>query len=231
MKKKYSYIGLAVIILIFGIIVIPEMVDRLKGDDVVKMDRMSTQNAKNVVSETDLEDNMVTISKVPNYSFVNQHKDTITDAYYDGKVYVVEFFFATCPSICPVMNDNMLQVQKAFQKENDFGIASITIDPANDTPEALKTYAENLGVSHPHWNFLTGDRSDVMALSNEGFKLYAAENEEVAGGFEHSGMFALIDKEGNVRSRIDENGNPLIYYDGLSQSGIDMLIEDIKKLL
>ncbi|HBY68998.1 MAG TPA: SCO family protein, partial [Flavobacteriaceae bacterium] len=146
-------------------------------------------------------------------------------------VYVVEFFFTTCPSICPIMNTNMLKVEKAFKNEDNFGIASFSIDPEHDTPEVLKEYAESYGVSHPHWNFLTGDKKDILKLSNEGFKLYAAETPEAEGGFEHSGMFALVDKDGNIRSRLDENGNPIIYYDGLEEEGIQMLIEDIKKLL
>ena len=125
----------------------------------------------------------------------------------------------------------MQQVQNAFLDRDDFGIASFSIDPTYDTPEVLKAYADGYDVTLPTWNFLTGDKLDIIKLSNEGFKLYAAESEEAEDGFEHSGMFALIDKEGNISSRIDENGNPLIYYDGLEQTGINMLIEDIKKLL
>jgi protein SCO1/2 len=78
---------------------------------------------------------------------------------------------------------------------------------------------------------LTGDKEKIHQLANTGFNLYVGENTQVAGGFEHSGFFALIDQEGNIRSRMDEHGNPIIYYDGLEAEGIQMLIEDIKKLL
>ena len=125
----------------------------------------------------------------------------------------------------------MKEIQKAFLNEENFGIASITINPQYDTPEILKEYAEKYDVSHPNWHFLTGSHNEIYTLANEGFNLYVGEAPEVEGGFEHSGFFALIDQDGNIRSRIDANGNPIIYYDGLEKEGIDMLIGDIKKLL
>ncbi len=229
--KKYSYVGITAVILIFGIWAVPKIIERFSQGDVVKNDRLSTKGVPTKVSENKNGKEMVTINTIPDFTFVNQEGDTISENYYDGKVYVVEFFFTTCPSICPVMNTNMLKIQEAFKDEDDFGIASFSIDPEHDTPEVLKQYAESYGVNHPHWNFLTGNKKDILKLSNEGFKLYAAETPEAEGGFEHSGMFALVDKNGNIRSRIDENGNPIIYYNGLEEEGIQMLIEDIKKLL
>ena len=87
---------------------------------------------------------------------------------YVNKVYVVEFFFTTCPSICPIMNRRMVEVQNEFFGNPNFGITSFTINPEIDTPEVLKTYAQNYGVSHPNWNFLTGDKDEILKLSNEG---------------------------------------------------------------
>ena len=231
MSKKNSYFGLAVVVLVFAVIFIPKIHDRIVNGDTVDNNRMSNQNSNLKGLEGRSEGDMITFSEVPPFTFTNQDNRTITNADYKGKVYVVEFFFSTCSTICPIMNTNMQQVQKAFAQRDDFGIASFSIDPTYDTPEVLKAYADGYGVTHPHWNFLTGDKLDIIALSNEGFKLYAAENEEAEDGFEHSGMFALIDKDGKISSRIDENGNPLIYYNGLEKEQIDMLIEDIKKLL
>ena len=225
--KKNTYIGSTFIILVFGIIFVPKIVDRFQKGTVIDINRSSTS----VKSEGDTSSEMATLSKVPSFKFLNQQRDTITNLSYKGKVYVVEFFFSTCPSICPVMNTNMLKIQEEYENNEHFGIASFTIDPLNDTPEVLMEYAEKYGANHMQWNFLTGDKSDILKLSNEGFKLYAAENEEVEGGFEHSGLFALIDQEGFVRSRIDGFGNPIIYYNGLEDEGVKMLIEDIKKLL
>lgn len=238
--KNTSYIGISLIILIFGIIFIPRIIERLKGDDVVKSDRLNVR--------TKDEGKLVYIEqygknkKVPDFEFVNQNGDTVTNEDYLGKVYVVEYFFTTCPSICPVMNENLKEVQEEYKDNSDFGIASFTIDPEHDTPEVLKNYAKNHGIAFPNWNFLTGDRNEIYEMANTGFGIFANEDETVPGGFAHSGLFALIDKEGYVRSRVDEYGNPLVYYRGYIEqnksiveggetSQIDILIEDINNLL
>lgn len=237
--KNSSYIGISLIILIFGIIFIPRIIDRVQNKDVVESDRLN-------VKEKDPE-KLVYIEqyegkkKVPPFEFINQDGDTITNEDYAGKVYVVEFFFTTCPSICPIMSRNLVTLQEEF-KGNDFAIASFTIDPEHDTPEVLKEYAKNYGVTNPDWHFLTGDRQKIYELANTGFGIYANEDETVPGGFAHSGLFALIDKEGYVRSRLDQHGNPIIYYRGHidpakpvsdieETSQIDILIEDINNLL
>lgn len=224
MKKYIGYIGLGIVIIIFGIWVFKESNTRSEGVGLV---HITIDGEKR---------------KVPSFELINQDGDTITEAYYEGKVYVVEFFFSTCPTICPIMNKNMVQIQRKFYGEDDFGIASISIDPINDTVEQLKTYAEKIGVQHPNWNLMTGEIEDIMNLANKGFSLYAKQESRAAGGFEHSGFFALIDKEGYLRSRKDANGNPIVFYQGAveydsdqnrysDEQQIDILIEDIKKLL
>lgn len=125
----------------------------------------------------------------------------------------------------------MLQIQDEFLKNNKFAIASITINPENDTPEVLKEHSKKLGVKMTNWHFLTGDKNYIFNLANKGFNLYVGENKKAIGNFEHSGLFALIDKNGNIRCRKDSQGNPIIYYDGLEQKGIDAIKEDIKTLL
>lgn len=205
MKNK-SYIGISFIVLIFGIWAVPKIVDRFKKSDLVE------------------------IGAVPAFELTNQDGKTIADSDYDGKVYVVEFFFSTCPTICPKMNQNMLKLQEAYYGKPDFGIVSITINPEYDTPKVLKEHAAQLGVKHYNWNMLTGNRDYIYKLAEE-FKLYAGENKNVPGGFEHSGMFALVDKYGNIRCRKDQYGNPIMYYDGLEDSGVNAIKEDIKKLL
>lgn len=228
---KTKYIGLSAVILIFAIIFIPKIHERISNGTVVDTNRMNnykTQKADVVHDTTGL---LLGLQDVPPFVFVNQHNDTISNDSYKGNVYVVEFFFSSCTTICPIMNRNMLQLQEAFSDQENFGIASITIDPLYDTPEVLKAYAERYGANHPNWHFLTGDKAQIFKLSNEGFKLFAAEDEDEADGFSHSGLFALIDQSGTVRSRKDTHGNPLFYYNGLEQEGIDMLIEDIKKIL
>lgn len=205
--KNYSYIGISFIILIFGIWAVPKIVSKFTKPD------------------------LVVIGKVPEFEFINQDGKKITNKNFEGKVYVVEFFFTTCPSICPIMNDNMIKIQNKFFGNPNLAIASITINPENDTPQVLKAYAKKHNITNPNWHFLTGEKQKIYDLANKGFNLYVGENSKVAGGFEHSGFFALIDQDGNIRSRKDENGNPIIYYNGLEEKGIQMLIEDINKLL
>ncbi len=205
--KNYSYIGISLIILIFGIWAVPKIASKFS------------------------QPNLEVIGKVPEFSFIDQNGKTITNQSYKGKVYVVEFFFTTCPSICPIMTDNMIKIDSKFFGNPKFGIASITINPENDTPQVLKLYAKKHQITSPNWHLLTGNKQAIYDLANKGFNLYVGKNSEVAGGFEHSGFFALVDQDGNIRSRKDKLGNPVIYYNGLEAEGVQMLIEDIKKLL
>ncbi|QOD59959.1 SCO family protein [Polaribacter haliotis] len=212
MKKKYSYVGIAFVILLFGIYTVPKVVDRFKKSDLVKFD------------------------KVPDFEFINQNGEKITNKTYNDKVYVVEFFFSTCPTICPIMNRKMVTIQDKFFGNPNFGIASISITPEIDTPETLRTYAKNKGITSKNWHLLTGKSDEVVyALSNKGFKLYAGKGDGNHGGFEHSGLFALVDKDGYIRSRKDEFGNPIMYYRAIEDQGfpdqIKELKEDIKILL
>jgi len=209
MKNK-SYIGITFILLIFGIWAIPKIMNRISNPSLIKFE------------------------KVPDFSFKNQEGETITNKDYDDKVYVVEFFFASCPTICPKMLKSMLKIQDEFYGNPNFGIASITIDPKRDTSERLKKYTEEHQVTLKNWHFLTGDKEEVYKFSNEGFKLYAGENAEAEGGFEHSGFFALIDKDGYIRSRTvttGESENPIKFYDALDAKQVQMLKEDINILL
>jgi len=227
MFKNKSYIGISFIILIFGIYAVPKIVDRIKNGEVVKGNRLD-----NVGLKTDKSDaKLLTIGPAPKFELTNQDNVKVSNKTYKGKVYVLEFFFTTCPSICPKMNLSMLEIEKTFFGNPNFGIVSITIDPNHDTPQVLKDHAKLLGVKSSNWNFLTGDKAVIMDLSNKGFNLYAGENAKVNGGFEHSGLFALIDKDGNIRCRKDEFGNPILYYDGLDKKGVRDIQQDIKILL
>lgn len=173
---------------------------------------------------------LVTIGKAPKFSFTNQNNQTISNKDYEGKVYVVDFFFTTCPTICPIMTSSMVKVQNAFEGKN-IGFASFSINPENDTPEVLREYAQQHGITSPNWHLLTGDEEAIYDLANNGFNLHAQNNAKGIDGFEHSGLFALIDQKGNIVSRKDADGSPIIYYDGLEDLQIEMLIEDIKLLI
>lgn len=226
MLKNKSYIWISFIVLIFGIIVVPEIINRFTTNQVVKGDRLDAVD-NNGVANT----NLIEIGPAPKFELTNQDNKKISNKEYLGKVYVLEFFFSTCPTICPKMNKSMLEIQNKFFGNPNFGIASITINPENDTPEVLKKHAEELGVKSTNWHFLTGDKTYIFELANKGFNLYAGENNKVNGGFEHSGLFALIDKKGNIRCRKDDYGNPILYYDGLDKKGVQAIQQDIAILL
>ncbi|WP_299059371.1 SCO family protein [uncultured Polaribacter sp.] len=231
MKKKHSYIGISFIILLFGIYVVRNIDRRINENDIVQGDRLNKVDKKSGKASS-----LHTFNKVPDFEFVNQKGKIITNKDYYGKVYVVEFFFSTCPTICPLMNQQMVSIQNEFKGNSNFGIASISITPEIDTPEILNEYALRNNITSTNWHLLTGQSEEIVyALSNQGFKLFAGKGNEDHGGFEHSGLFALVDKKGNIRSRKDEYGNPIMYYRALKEqtfpNQIEELKEDIKILL
>jgi protein SCO1 len=226
MLKNKSYIGISFIILVFGIYAVPKIIDRIQKNEIVKGDRLDK-----VTNSSKENEGLTKIGPAPKFELVNQDNVKISNETYKGKVYVLEFFFSTCPSICPKMNLSMLEIEKTFFGNPNFGIVSISIDPEHDTPAVLKAHRELLGVKSSNWNFLTGDKAYTFDLANKGFNLYAGENKNVKGGFEHSGLFALIDKNGNIRCRKDDYGNPILYYDGLEKKGVRDIQQDIAILL
>jgi len=244
MKNNKKNIIIFLLILILGLVFVPRIVNRLKNDDISRSESRSIKFdnfEKNIVPLPYLLVNNER-KKVPNFKFINQNGKSISNNDYLGKVYIVEFFFTTCTTICPIMNTNLVHIQNSFTAFPNFGIASFTINPEFDTSEVLKLYAKENDINNLNWNLLTGDRSDIYKLANEGFNLYTAASSDFVDGFEHSGYFAIIDKEGYIRSRVDQFGNPKIYYKGsvdfdekLDSNGeaeeITILKEDILKLL
>ncbi|WP_379968398.1 SCO family protein [Epilithonimonas sp. UC225_85] len=187
---------------------------------------------------------LFTVMKVPNFELTDQNNKKISNKDMLGKVYLVEFFYSRCPTICPVMNSNMKYIEETINDKN-FGIISISIDPTNDTPEILKNHARMLGTKSPNWHFLTGDRDYIDNLADQ-FNIYVGDKEDKAENLNHSGMIALVDKEGYLRSRFDENNSPILYYSGLNYEDPEgkttslvgkyhpdreKLIDDIRKLL
>ena len=227
--KKYSYVGISFIILIFGIIVFPKIMNRIENQSINDTKRLSLSDELSFIKLDGKN------RKVEDFLFLNQDSLLIGNEDFKGKVYVAEFFFTRCPSICIEMNKNMKILDELYGEREDFGIASFTIDPENDTPTALKKYSELIDVKSKNWHFLTGDIDEIYALSNKGFNIFSSINEKVAGGFEHQGFFALIDQNGYIRSRVNDYGTPLVYYSGVSNEnenvqGIEMIKEDIEKL-
>ena len=219
-----KYVGLFLIIIIFGMLFIPKIIDRVNSDSIVDSSRSQSAEPLNFIVLNG------EAKKVLPFMFTNQDSLLISNEDFLGKVYVAEFFFTSCPSICPIMNQKMVTIQDAFFGNPNFGIASISITPEIDTPEILKEYAQVNRITHRNWHLLTGKSDDmVYALAKQGFQLYAGKGEDEHGGFEHSGYFALVDKNGFIRSRKDENGNTIIYYNALEDNGFPDQIKEIKE--
>ena len=228
--RNTKYIGLILVIIIFGFIFIPKIVSRITNSKIVESNRSQSSIPLQYVFLNG------EAKKVPEFAFINQDSIIISNEDFNKKVYVAEFFFTSCPSICPIMNKNMKRIENRFGKRQDFGIASFSIDPIKDTPSVLKEYAETYDVFSQNWHFLTGEKDKIYNLANEGFNIFASVNPRVAGGFEHQGYFALIDKNGFIRCRSDQFGNPIVYYMGVDEENVkiqevDLLIDDIEKLL
>ena len=233
-----------ILLLVFGLVFVPRIIDRVKNNDISRSESRSLKLdnfEKNIKPLPYLLMNNER-KKVPEFNFVNQNGELVTNNDYIGKVYIVEFFFTTCTTICPVMNTNLIHIQNSFTKFSDFGIASFSINPEYDTVDILNQYANENGIVNSNWNLMTGDRSEIYKLANDGFNLYTAASSDFIDGFEHSGYFALIDKQGFIRCRNDEFGNPKVYYKGsvnymdkLDSNGeaeeITILKEDLLKLL
>lgn len=160
--------------------------------------------------------------RIPEFRFVDQDSATITHESVAGKIYVADFFFGTCPTICIEMAAQMQRVYQNFKGVEDFAILSHTIDPDHDTVAYLKGYATRLGVAdNKIWHFLTGNKEEIYKLGTaDGYMMKISEDANAAGGFIHSGAFILIDKERRVRG----------VYDGTIAQKVDILMQDINTL-
>lgn len=158
--------------------------------------------------------------KIPAFHFLNQNGDVITDSTYNGGVYVADFFFTTCPTICPKMKSELLRVYEAFKNEPRVKILSHTIDPDHDSVEVLNEYANRLQVNADKWNFVTGDKDSIYTIA-EYYLCSAEEAPDEPGGYIHSGALVLIDHQKHIRG----------LYDGTKSEEVDQLIKDIPLLL
>ena len=195
MNNNIKYIGLLIVIILFGIFSLPKIYERVANSDIKDSNRLNTNQRLSYLTISDEK------RKAPDFVLTNQDSILISNDDMLGKVYVLEFFFTRCPDICIEMNKNMKSLDEQLGDSNDFGIISITIDPKNYTPYILKKYSEALDIKSQNWHFLTGEKDYIYELANIGFNIYANQNADFAGGFEHQGYFALIDKDGYIRSR------------------------------
>ena len=159
---------------------------------------------------------------IPSFQFINQDGDSITDKTYDGKIYVVDYFFSTCKSICPKMASELIRVQKKFSYTNGLvQILSHTVNPEHDSVPVLKAYANMVHADAKMWNFVTGEKKKLYDIARNGYLLNALEGDGGADDFIHSELFILIDKEKHIRG----------IYDGTKIKEVSNLIDDIKVLI
>ncbi len=158
---------------------------------------------------------------IPNFAFVSQYGDTVTNKTLAGKIYVADFFFVTCPTICPKMKTQLKRVYEKFRDNPDVAFLSHTIDPAHDSVAVLREFAQNLGVTGKQWLFVTGDREKIFQIGQESYMVSASADPSAPGGAVHSGAFILVDKDRHIRGM----------YDGTTVEGTDKLMADIETLL
>ena len=172
---------------------------------------------------------------IGDFSFINQDNDTITKDSLLGSIYVANFFFTSCPTICPTMTRNMSYLQDKLSVYPNIRFLSHTVDPDNDTPEKLVNYVDlmqqkNISIDLSNWDFVTGDK-DKLYESAANYFVNASVDSLAPGGFLHSEYFILIDKQGRVRSGIDIHGNVVGAYDGTNEVQMKDLINDINVLM
>jgi len=161
--------------------------------------------------------------QIPAWSLTNQEGKVVTDKDFEGKIYVADFFFASCPSICPKMTRQMYRLQWKLKDAafDDIKLISHTVDPENDTPERLKRYGEKTDADFNKWTFLTGNKRDIYELGVLGYLVSTREDALAPGGFLHTEKFVLVDRKGHIRG----------YYDGTNSEDVDRCADEIKLLL
>jgi protein SCO1/2 len=157
---------------------------------------------------------------IADFSFVNQNGKTVTQKDYEGKIYVADFFFTTCPTICPIMKDNMVILQNAIKDMDDVKLLSHTVMPHIDSVPVLKAYAVEKGVIDDKWNLVTGDVKDIFFIARKSYLAVKTDTEGEMYDMVHTENFVLVDQKRRVRG----------FYDGTNLEEINRLIEDIKFL-
>src|SRR5690554_7439324 len=156
---------------------------------------------------------------IADFALLNQNGDTITQNDYEGKIYVADFFFTTCPTICPIMTDNMVKLQEQLKNNSNVKLLSHSVTPQIDSVPVLKAYAVKKGVNDNKWNLVTGDKKQIYDLARKSY-LVAKDNPYEEFDLIHTENFVLVDTKKRIRG----------FYDGTDSEAIDQLLEDIEIL-
>lgn len=174
-----------------------------------------------ILGEPTIAGNDTIYPAIANFSFINQDSNIVTNQTFENKVYVADFIFLSCPTICPKMTREMYSVYLHFAKDGRVLFISHTIDPERDTIPALKAYAKNLGVNSNKWHFVTGNQDSIINLSEFSYFSAAYPDSTSPGGFTHSGGLLLVDKNRYIRG----------VYNSTNPEETKRLVKDVKILL
>lgn len=173
-----------------------------------------------ILGEREFIDGDTVYHTIPDFAFVDQDSQLVTNKTFEGKVYVADFFFIACPTICPKTSKQMLRVYEHFKGDDRVKLIAHTVDPKHDTVAALKKYALNLGVEDNKWHFVTGSQDSIYEIADDYFSI-AIEDPEAPGGYDHSGRLILVDQNRRIRS----------FCDGTDPADVDRFMKDIEILL
>lgn len=158
--------------------------------------------------------------QIADFAFTNQNNQIVTQKDFEGKIYVADFFFTTCPTICPIMQDNMVIVQERFKNDPNVKLLSHTVTPDIDSVPVLKAYAIEKGVIDSKWNLVTGDKKDIFYIARKSYLAVKTENEAEMYDMVHTENFILVDEKRRIRG----------FYDGTKTEDIKRLMEDVQFL-
>jgi len=206
---KWLITTISISIILSGCVDAPPPKVQVLGQKLVEKQTVNGQVEYDTVTAT-----------IPAFSFIDQDGTVIDTNTVRGNIYIVDFFFTHCPSICPKMKAEMHKVYEKYKDKKDVLILSHSIDPARDSVPALRNYANKLNLDSRKWHFLTGNKDSIYAIADH-YLESAKEDKDAAGGFIHDGNFILVDRQRRIRG----------YYDGTTDAGTDKLITDIESLL
>ncbi len=173
-----------------------------------------------ILGERDVINNDTIYHTIPNFSFIDQDSQVVNNATFDNKIYVVDFFFTSCPSICPKTLKQMLRIYDKYQNNDNVLLLAHSIDTRHDSVPVLKRYADKINISSKKWHLVTGKKEDIYGIADDYFSV-AIEDPNSPGGYDHSGKFVLVDTKKRIRS----------FCDGTDPNSVDKFMKDIDLLL
>jgi len=173
-----------------------------------------------ILGERDFENGDTVYHTIPDFEFIDQDSNKVTKADFKGKIYIADFFFTHCPTICPKVTKQMMRLYDKYKSDDRVLLLAHSIDVRNDTVGRLKEYADKLEIKTPKWRLVTGKKEDILGIANQYFSI-AKEDSESPGGFDHSGKLILTDKQFRIRA----------FCDGTDPVSVDNFMKDIDALL